>query len=270
MLSDILTVAAVPLEIAVADKESNLAAAEHAIASLDGKVDIVVLPELFSTGYIADHEVLVAVSETISGPTVERLMSWAARYNVAISGTFLARVGGGLYNRAFFIEPSGEETYYDKAHLFGISSEAQMLSRGDKLPPIIRYNGWNISMIVCYDLRFPVWCRNNRNAFDLVIVPANWPVSRQHAWNCILASRAIENQAYYVGADRGGEDQYGVYPDSMTQIYDFGGHAVGQARPDGTVVATLNHGELSAYRRRMPVSHDADTFSITTHQPLRP
>ncbi|MDE6308554.1 MAG: nitrilase family protein, partial [Muribaculaceae bacterium] len=261
-------IAAIPLDIAQADKQANLNAAEKAIGQLGREIDLVVLPELFSTGYINDHDALIELSETNSGSTVARMKEMAKQYGVAITGSFLARIGGELRNRAFFIEPSGEEAFYDKAHLFGISQESRDLHGGEQQSPIVRYRGWNIAMIVCYDLRFPVWCRNVGNSYDLMVVPANWPESRSYAWHQLLIARAIENQAYVVGANRGGEDRFGVYPQSMTQIYDFAGKPIGAASDD-VVTATIDRAALSEARRKMPVSADADTFTIDPRYPKR-
>ncbi len=268
MQFDKLQIAAIPLDIALGDKEANLRAVEQAVEGLDPSTDLVVLPELFSTGFVSDHDALIDLAETVSGPTISRLIDLSHRCGVAIAGSFLAVVGGELRNRAFFIEPSGEETYYDKAHLFGISLEAKHLHGGQHTLPIVRYRGWSIAMIVCYDLRFPVWCRNIDNDYDVMLVPANWPEVRGYAWQQLLIARAIENQAYVVGANRGGEDRYGVYPASMTQIYDFTGHPVGAGNDAGVVTATLDRTALMDTRRKMPVINDADEFIITGRKPV--
>lgn len=262
MQPDILNIAAIPIDIAIGDKEANINAAESAIASLQPGTDLVVLPELFSTGYPPDHDAQIELSETVSGPTIERLLTLARQHNVAIAGTYLARVGGQLRNRAFFLEPSGEESYYDKAHLFSISRESQDLHPGRQRAPIVRFRGWNIYMIICYDLRFPVWCRTLRNDYDLMLVPANWPECRTYAWRQLLIARAIENQAYVVGANRGGEDEWGTYPQSTTQIFDFMGQPIGTSTPGGAVRAALDRSALQAARSRMPIADDSDTFSI--------
>ncbi len=269
MQLDHLHIAAIPLDIALADKQANLNAVENALSGLEAHTDLVVLPELFSTGYINDHDTLIELSETTSGPTISRLKELAHSYGTAIAGSYLTRLGGELRNRAFFIEPSGEEAYYDKAHLFGISRESKDLHGGEDRSPIVRYRGWNISMIVCYDLRFPVWCRNVDNHYDLLIVPSNWPESRDYAWHQLLIARAIENQAYVVGANRGGMDQFGVYPQSMTQIYDYTGKPVGTSTQDGTVTATIDRQAMNEARRKMPVINDADTFTIDRRNSLK-
>lgn len=262
MQLDHLHIAAIPLDIALADKQANLNAVEDALSKLDANTDLVVLPELFSTGYINDHDALIELSETISGPTVARIKEMSHQYGVALAGSYLTRIGGELRNRAFFIEPSGEEAYYDKAHLFGISQESKDLHGGERQSDIVRYRGWNISMIVCYDLRFPVWCRNVNNNYDVMLVPSNWPESRDYAWRQLLIARAIENQAYVVGANRGGEDKFGVYPQSMTQIFDYTGAPIGATTPSGAVTATIDRAALNEARRKMPVANDADTFTI--------
>lgn len=262
-LLDSIHIAVLPLDIAEADKEANLNAVEAALASKPKETDIVVLPELFSTGYIASGEALRPLAEGNDGPTVARLRVWASKYQCAFCGSFLAVDGDRLLNRAFLIEPNSDETFYDKAHLFGVSSEAQILSNGAQQPPVIRFRGWNVSMIVCYDLRFPVWCRNTGLRYDLMLVPANWPLARENAWTTLLAARAIENQAIYVGADRGGIDSFGEY-EGMTRCFNAKGQPAGQALRDTPwYTAVFSHAELDEYRKKFPAHADADSFTVS-------
>jgi len=252
-----------PLDIVRADREANIAAVDAIVDAVEDGTDLLVLPELFSTGYVNDTRLLADIAETNTGSTVDRLKEWAARKSMAIAGSFLARTAHRCYNRAFFIEPSGEETFYDKRHLFTLSDEARVYGRGLTKKPVVRFRGWNISMVVCYDLRFPVWCRNLCNSYDMLLVPSNWPEARGYAFEHLLIARAIENQAVVVGANRGGADEYGSY-DNMSFIFDAGGKPI--ARRDGhsgLIYAELSRSSLSARREHFPVAADADAFTLS-------
>lgn len=256
-----LKIAAVALNIAWADPEENLKNVRQELIRLEDGIDLVVLPELFNSGYVDDNDLIKTLSETPSGETMTRINEWAKEFNIAISGSFLCRIGNNIYNRAFFIEPSGDEYFYDKFHLFSLSSENKVYTKGTQEPPIIRFRGWNISMIVCYDLRFPVWCRNRNLSYDMMLVPANWPASRQYAWEHLLIGRSIENQAIYIGANRSGTDDYGEY-DNLTYILDATGHHIGVKSPSGTIYAIVDKDELAHVRKRLPFAPDADDFII--------
>lgn len=255
-----LRVAALPLAIEWAAKGVNLAAVEAAFRQLPDSTDVVVLPELFSTGYADDEALMRELAERNTGETMDFVKRLAADYNVAIAGSYLASTPPHIYNRAFFIEPSGEETFYDKRHLFSLSSEARIFRRGTDALPVVRFRGWNIAMVVCYDLRFPVWCRARRGHYDLLVVPANWPAARGYAWEHLLIARAIENQSCVVGADRGGSDVYGNY-EGLTRIYDGRGMSVGISYGP-FIVSDLSKKKLLDYRRNFPATDDADDFTI--------
>ncbi len=261
-----LKVAAISLDIVRCSPDENMSALGRAMAVLENDVDLVVLPELFTTGYTAEPEVLDALAQSNSGSTMRTIAMLAERYNVAIAGSFLGRTGQKIYNRAFFVEPSGDETFYDKHHLFSLSSESKLFTPGKGMMPVIRFRGWNITMMVCYDLRFPVWSRNRGNAYDLLLVPANWPDKRLYAWEHLLIARAIENQACVVGANRSGVDDYGTYTDSSF-IFDAWGTNVGKklsrrSAPAPIVVGVLSLAEVQEARYRMPAAADADPFNL--------
>lgn len=252
-----------PLDIVWADPEANILKVKDSLERMPRGVDLVVLPELFSTGYIKDSGLLSNLPETNNGPTLSEIRKLAQKHNCAIAGSFLARTAHKVYNRAFFIEPNGEETFYDKRHLFTLSHENECYSPGMSLKPVVRFRGWDISMIVCYDLRFPVWCRQSEKKYDLLIVPANWGNKRRYAWEHLLIARAIENQAYVIGANRGGEDDYGEY-DGSTFIYNFSGMPLGEplAGVPGAIIATLDKEALEERREAFPVADSADRFEI--------
>ena len=263
MSIDCINIATLPLDIAIADKAANLRAVAQAFEMLPKGTDIVVLPELFSTGFSSDEAQMRSLAERNTGATIDFLKALAAKYSTAIAGTYLAETAPHLYNRAFFIEPNGDETFYDKRHLFSLSSEANIFAAGNSIPKPIRFRRWEIAMIVCYDLRFPVWSRNTGNKYDLLLVPANWPQSRAYAWEHLLIARAIENQCAVVGADRGGSDEFGVY-DGLSQIYDCKGLPVGKTIPNCPfIVARIDRRAQDEFRQKFPVSNDADKFEIT-------
>lgn len=257
-----IIIAALPLDIALADKEANLRALDEAMEKLPAGTDIVVLPELFSTGYSDDAEQTALLAEDNDGPTMQHLRSLASRHIVGIAGSYIAKENGLFYNRAFLVEPSGETTFYDKHHLFSLSQESKIYAHGAKTVPTVRFRGWNIALAVCYDLRFPAWCRSINNSYDLILFPANWPQARAYAWEHLLIARAIENQAAVVGANRGGSDKFGVY-DDLTFIFDHMGRPVGEKSDTHPFVcATLSRGRQDSYREAFPVAADADSFTF--------
>jgi predicted amidohydrolase len=256
-----LKIAIFSLDIAWADKNENIYSVRRALSQLEPGTDIVVLPELFSTGYLTNPTQLVEIAEPNSGKTITELQLLAAQHNVAISGSFLAKEKEFYCNRGFFIEPSGDTTFYDKHHLFTLSGESEIYKAGMSLPPIIRFRGWNISIVICYDLRFPVWCRSDHNSYDLLIVPANWAKAREYAWKHLLIARAIENQAVVVGANRSGIDDYGEY-NNTSYVFNAMGKQVSGDAVEQFVYATVDKTKLEDYRRRMPSGKDGDSFDI--------
>lgn len=255
-----LVVAAIDLDISAGKKDDNLARASEAIASLSPETDIAVLPELFTTAFIPDKAQCAALAEDNDGQTMQWARDTARKCGMAIAGSFLAQESGQLFNRAFFTEPNGDTIFYDKRHTFSIGRESEIISRGERQAPVARFRGWNIALSVCYDIRFPVWMRNDGLKYDLMLVPANWPDSRAFAWEHLLQARAIENQAYVVGANRSGSDPFGSYTD-MSRIYDYQGRPIGE-RSGASTHAALSMDSLQKYRSAMPVSRDADDFIL--------
>lgn len=257
---DNFIVAALSLDVVRGDKKANFTKLENYLTQLPNGTDLLVLPELFSTGYIQDAEEAKCLSETDYGDSIQCLKRIASDCNLAISGSYLSNTGDLLYNRAFFIEPNGEATFYDKRHLFCISEESKVCQKGKQLPPVVRYRRWNIALAVCYDVRFPSWLRNYGNKYDLLVVPANWPTKRQYAWEHLLKARAIENQSYVIGANRSGDDKFGQY-DGSTYIIDYMGQSVGDNKGEITT-ASLSKSSLEKFREHFPVWKDADEFNI--------
>lgn len=252
------------MEIVWGDKEANIKKLEETMAEIHPETDLLVIPETFSTGFPSglDKEAVRPMAERNTGTTIDKLKELASRYKMAIAGSFIADSGGSLYNRAFFIEPSGDETFEDKHHLFTMAGEQKVFSRGyDRLA--VRYRGWNLAMVVCYDIRFPAWCRNVNNEYDALLVVANWPQVRVGAWNALLPARAIENEAYVCGVDCRGTDAGGFVYDGSTAVYDFKGKDVSVRFTDnGLVYATLSREKLDAFRAKFPAWRDADPFKL--------
>lgn len=259
-----LKVCLYPQEIVWGDKEANFSRLEEALQRMHPATDLMIIPETFSTGCpYGDKESVRELAERNSGESVERLKQLARKYRVAIAGSYLADTGGLLGNRAFFIEPNGEEWFADKRHLFSMAGEDKLLSAGDKRLKV-RYRGWEIAMIVCYDIRFPVWCRNVGNEYDLLIAVANWPKARVEAWRKLLMARAIENEAYVCGVDCRGRDVKDIEYDGTSLAIDFKGKDISVPDPDGRelIYATLSLDKLRAFREKFPAYRDADRFII--------
>lgn len=259
-----LKVCLYPQEIVWNDKQRNFESLEEALKRMHPATDLMIIPETFSTGCpYGDKESVRELAERNSGETVLRLKQLARKYRVAIAGSYLAETGGLLGNRAFFIEPNGEEYFGDKRHLFSMAGEDKLLSPGYKRMKV-RYRGWEIAMVVCYDIRFPVWCRNVNNEYDLLIAVANWPKARVEAWKKLLMARAIENEAYVCGVDCMGKDVKDIEYDGTSMAIDFKGCDISVADPDGgdLVYATLSIDKLNRFREKFPAYRDADSFRI--------
>lgn len=251
------------MEIKWGDKESNLKYLQDILTSIHPDTDLVVLPETFSTGFPVglEKDQIREMAEKNIGETIDFLKVLASHYSVAIAGSFIANSGGSLYNRAFVIEPSGEETFADKRHLFTMVGEDKRFSRGhDRLK--LRYRGWEIAMVVCYDIRFPVWCRNVKNEYDVLIAVANWPIVRVDAWNQLLKARAIENEAYVLGVNCRGIDAGGFEYDGSSMAIDFKGKDISNRVGDELIYATLSKEKLQKFREKFPAYRDADDFRL--------
>lgn len=264
MISKDLKVALLPLKIEWNNKKVNLDALEKELCKVHPLTDLLILPETFSTGFPVgmDKEEVRVLAEKNSGETIEFLKQIARKHKLAICGSFIADTGGSLYNRMFFLEPSGEENFSDKRHLFTMAGEDKVFSRGYKRMSV-RYRGWNIAMVACYDIRFPVWCRNHDNEYDLLIAVANWPKVRINAWETLLKARAIENEAYVCGVNCTGIDIKEFEYDGSSDAIDFKGKSVAVTMEGSPILyATLSRERLDKFRDKFPAWKDADTFKI--------
>ncbi len=247
-------------DIVWADKEANLKSTESALQNLYQSTDLLVLPEVFSTGFCVDR---LDLAETMDGHTISKLREWAKLYRVAITGSFIAKEDGKIYNRAFFVFPDGKVKTVDKRHLFSLGGEHKHFSSGNNRL-IVNYCGFNICLMVCYDVRFPVWSRNRNNEYDLIIYLANFPHARMDAWDALLKARAIENQAFVCGINRVGTDGNGVEYSGHSVLLNFKGKTLIDFPEYKAMFETreILRDELDDFREKYPFWKDADDFEI--------
>lgn len=257
-----LRVSLLQADIAWEDKQKNLHRLRAKLETLRGQTDVVVLPETFSTGFSMNP---AALAEPADGSTITTLRRWAEECWVAICGSYIAcgDTPGTYANRAFFLTPEGDAHFADKRHLFRMGGEAEHYTPGEKRL-IVNYRGWNICLLVCYDLRFPVWSRNRHNEYDLLIYVANWPASRRKVWDVLLQARALENISYVCGVNRIGEDFHGTPHDGGSATWSPKGERLAHVpdHAEGIATTTLDGDALQRFREKFPAWKDADGFSI--------
>lgn len=243
------------------DKKANLQKLESYLQQISDQTDLVVVPEMFSTGFSMNSSTL---AESNNGTTVCLLKQWSKQYQLALSGSFIAKDNiGSKYNRGFFITPTGEASFYDKRHLFRMGQEPQYFSAGNQKLQV-EYNGFHISLLICYDLRFPVWSRNIANSYDLLIYVANWPASRRQVWDTLLRARALENMSYVCGVNRIGVDGNGLSHNGGSILISPKGETIITVddNKEGYATATIDVESLQHFRDKFPVWKDADKFRI--------
>jgi omega-amidase len=244
------------------DPVKNLSLLEEKINSIPDKTEIVVLPEMFSTGFSMRPQVL---AEPMSGPSVAWMKKTAAQKKIILTGSLIIEENGHYYNRLLWVLPDGNLGYYDKRHRFAYAGEDQHYTAGKKRL-IAQVKGWKINLLVCYDLRFPVWARqqvHNAPEYDVLLYVANWPERRSHAWKTLLNARAIENQCYTIGVNRVGEDGNGIYHSGDSMVIDPLGNTLyhGKDKEDIFTI-TLEKEMLEETRQKFPFWKDADHFQI--------
>ncbi|MGJ7031047.1 amidohydrolase [Niabella hirudinis] len=249
------------------NKAANLAMLGQKIESIP-QTQIVILPEMFSTGFSMNPAPL---AETMDGPTVQWMKEVAAKQKVILTGSLIIREGTDYFNRLIWMLPNGQYGVYDKRHRFAFAGEDQHYAAGNKRL-IASVNGWKINLQVCYDLRFPVWGRQNTNPeasetapeYDLLINVANWPQRRSLAWKTLLQARAIENQCYVAGVNRVGDDGNGIYHGGDSMVIDpLGETLYHKADEEDVFTITLHKTKLEEVRSRFPFWRDADRFLIS-------
>ncbi len=237
------------------DPDSNLQHLDELLHRIKLPSDVILLPEMFNTGFTMDNKRL---AESSNGNTFNWMVSKAAELNNAITGSFIYSENEKYFNRLYWVNPDGEFFFYDKRHLFTMGKEDQFYEKGKKRL-IINYKGWRICPLICYDLRFPVWARNN-NAYDLLIYVANWPAARNHVWNILLRARAIENQCFVAGINRVGRDGQNIhYIGESCVVHPKGYLSTAVHEPSEQILnCTISLKELMEFRKKFPVLSDGD------------
>lgn len=260
-----LTVTIIQTNLHWEDKAANLQMLEEKINGIQEKTELVVLPEMFSTGFSMKPELL---AETMEGETVQWMKRMAASKKIILTGSVIIEDGGNYYNRLIWMLPNGEYGIYDKRHRFGFAGEDNHFSAGSKRL-IASVKGWKINLLICYDLRFPVWARQQSQPegpeYDLLIYVANWPERRSHAWKTLLQARAIENQCYVIGANRTGNDGNEIHHSGDSMIIDPMGEVLyTKNKEEDIFTMTLEKTQLETVREKLPFLKDADGFLLLT------
>ena len=251
-------------------KAANLRMFEEKINSVKEKTEIVVLPEMFSTGFSMQPKLL---AEKMDGETVTWMKKVAAAKKIIVTGSVIIEEDGNYFNRLIWMLPNGQYGHYDKRHLFAYAGEDDEYTAGNKRL-IASVKGWKINLMVCYDLRFPVWARqglasqvevkNDATAeYDVLVYVANWPERRNHAWKTLLQARAIENQCYVIGVNRVGKDGKEIYHSGDSMVVDAMGEVLyTKAHDEDIFTITLQKEKLEEVRNKLPFLKDADDFFI--------
>ena len=273
-----LTITTIQTSLHWEDKATNLQMLEEKIKSIKEKTEIVVLPEMFSTGFSMKPELL---AEDMEGETIHWMKRIAAEKKIILAGSVIIREGGHYYNRLVWMLPNGQHGHYDKRHLFGYANEDDHYTAGTKRL-VASVKGWTINLLVCYDLRFPVWSRQTSPSdslsqgeggvatsvspeYDVLIYVANWPERRIHAWKTLLMARAIENQCYVVGVNRTGKDGKDINYSGESMVVDPMGEVLYTRKEEEHIhTITLDKAHLQTVREKLPFLKDADDFKIVT------
>ncbi len=255
-----LRISLVQTELHWQDPAANRQMFERLLAPLAGTTDLVVLPEMFTTGFTMAPE---GLAEPEQGPTLDWMRQQAALLGAALCASLVTKAPHGFVNRLLFVTPDSTVQHYDKRHLFRMANEHQHYEAGS-CRAVFDYRGWRILPTVCYDLRFPVFLRN-RSDYDLLICVANWPATRRHPWRVLLQARAIENLCYVAGVNRVGQDGKGFDYSGDSMLVDFKGQAM-LDQPAGVPfvqTSTLSASALQHFREAFPAWQDADAFELT-------
>ncbi len=263
-----LKISIIQSELHWEDAQENLTMFSKKIENLTGQTDLVVLPEMFNTGFSMESKKL---AETMDGLSVNWMKEQAKKIDAAIIGSLIIQEDGDYFNRLVWMSPDGNIHTYDKRHLFRMAGEHNHFTAGRKRL-IVEYKGWRICPLVCYDLRFPVWSRNSsitnhhstKSEYDILIYVANWPAIRKAPWSKLLEARAIENQAFVIGVNRVGEDENGNDYSGDSVAINPKGECLSSIKPSTNQFQTMEFSlkELNDFREKFPVEMDADEFKI--------
>jgi predicted amidohydrolase len=258
-MQETLNIAALQADLIWEQPERNRLTFQEKIGKLSSEIDLVILPEMFSTGFTMEPKL---VAEKMDGTTVQWMQEMASTYEFAIVGSLVIEENEQYFNRAIFVHPNGALEIYDKRHCFSLAGEHENYTAGtEKL--IVAYKGWKICPLICYDLRFPVWSRFDEE-YDVLIYMANWPKPRILAWDALLKARAIENMSYCIGVNRVGKDANDYEYIGHTSVFDFLGKEIGRTQEgeEDIVECVLTKSELYKTRKKLNFLNDRDSFEI--------
>ena len=259
MIQETLQIAVFQLDSVWENPAANRTSIDQFLLNIQKNTDLVFLPEMFSSGFTLN---VTELAEAMDGETIRWMKAHCSTYKLALCGSLIIRENGQYFNRLIFVEPSGKIQYYNKRHLFTMGNEESHFEQGTERL-IITYKGWRICPLICYDLRFPVWSRN-RNEYDVLFYSANWPQNRKDVWLTLLKARAIENQAFVLGANRVGVDGNSIPYSGNSLLIDPKGVIISAAEDYSETIISgqFSYSELMMFRSEFPVLDDADSFSI--------
>jgi predicted amidohydrolase len=258
-LSD-LTVSFVQASLQWHDPHTNRQDLGRHIDKISISTDLIVLPEMFTTGFSMNAK---ALAEPMHGPTLQWMQEVAAQRDAVVTGSIIVTEEGRYYNRLLWVRPDGTFSYYNKRHLFTMAKEHEVFTAGTERL-IEEWRGWRICPLVCYDLRFPVWSRNEpEHPYDLLLYVANWPSTRRTAWITLLRARAIENLAYTMGVNCVGIDGNSLSYAGDSALLDMRGeYLVEVGNQETSITRSLRRADLEAFRERFPALKDGDAFDL--------
>ncbi len=237
----------------------NLARLDALVRRIEGHVDLVLLPEMFSTGFTMEPG---SVAEDMEGPAVSRMRELASSLGADVAGSLAIAEGGHYHNRLVWVNSRGGIATYDKRHLFRMAGEDRVYRPGRETITV-EVRGWKIRPFICYDLRFPAWTRNRGLEYDAAVFVANWPARRARHWEALLTARAIENQCYVIGVNRVGTDGNGVAYRGGSMAVDYEGSVIAaMGEVEGTMRVVLSKRSLEEYRAAFPAWKDADAYRM--------
>lgn len=256
-----LTLTLIQTPLVWEDIDANLERFDAKVDALDAPTDLIILPEMFSTGFSMAPERL---AESMDGKAAIWMCNKAAQKKTVITGSLIIKENDRYYNRLIWAEPDGRTTTYDKKHLFRYAGEEKVYSPGQQLVTV-DLKGWKVRPFICYDLRFPIWTRNINQAYDLAIFVANWPARRAAHWRSLLLARAIENQTYVAAVNRVGEDGNGHRYNGFSALIDpMGQRLFEQENIACCPTLSISHDAMTRYRAKFPAWMDADDDMVQT------
>lgn len=261
MSDALLNVFGLQYDIHWEDKDKNLQHIEKMLGRLEGQPDIVVLPEMFTTGFSMNPK---PFAEPMDGETVQWMMNKSKEFHAVFTGSVMIREFGQFRNRLLWVKPNGSISFYDKRHPFCLINEGEYFRKGE-IRGLFTYKDWHFMPSICYDLRFPVWLSNDLD-YDVLLNVSNWPSVRSYAWKQMVLTRAMENQAYVVAVNRVGTDAFDMPFTGDSMVVSFDGKPLSKtdAGIEEIFSAVLSKEKLYAYREKYPFLKDKDPFTIHT------